>query len=101
MQRTIQLTDEQVRELERLAARERRSLDELVERAVGDYLLRRRRDWSDWDRRFDELAARVRARVPPETTAEEIEAEITASREEYRAARADRPGSGTADAGGR
>src|SRR2546422_828033 len=97
MQRTIRLTDEQVRELERLAARERRSVDELVERAVGDYLVRRRRDWSD----FDELAARVRARVPPETSAEEIEAEITASREEYRAERADRPAPGTADAGGR
>ena len=36
MQRTIELPEEQVRELEQLAAREHRSLDEVVQFAVGD-----------------------------------------------------------------
>jgi predicted transcriptional regulator len=47
MQRTVELPEEQVRELEQLAAREHRSLDEVVQFAVGDYLARRR-TWADW-----------------------------------------------------
>jgi len=88
MQHTIELRDEQLRELERLAARERRSVDELVQFAVGDYLARRQRDWSDWGRRWDALVADIQSRIPPDVTPEEIEADITAAAEEVRAERA-------------
>ena len=88
MQRTIELPEEQVQELERLAAQERRSLDEFVQLALGDYLARRKRDRSEWVRRFDDVVARIREGVPPDLTPEEIEADVTAAWEEYRAERA-------------
>ena len=90
MQHTIELDDEQLRALERLAARDQRSVDDILRLAVGDYLARRGRDWSDWNRRFDAFVEQVRAGVPPELTPEEIEAEITANWQEYRAERASR-----------
>jgi len=87
MQRSIEFRDEQLRELERLAAEERRSVDELVQFAVGDYLVRRRHDWSDWGRRWDALAADVQSRMPADVTPDEIEADITANFQEYLAER--------------
>lgn len=101
MQRTIELPEAQVRELEQLAAREQRSLDQVVQRALGDYLARRHQDWSDWGRRWDALVADVQARMPAGVTPEEIEAEITASFAEDRAERAAdrRAEAGAADAG--
>ncbi len=102
MQRSIEFRDEQLRELERLAAEERRSVDELVQFAVGDYLVRRRHDWSEWGRRWDALVADVQSRMPADVTPEEIEADITAAAEEVRAERAAaRRASGAADEGGR
>jgi hypothetical protein len=101
MQRTIELPEEQVRELERLAAQEGRGLDDVVQLALGDYLARRKRDRSEWVRRLDDVVARLRAGVPPDMTPEAIEAEITANWEEYRAEPAAPRGTGTAaDAGG-
>jgi predicted transcriptional regulator len=102
MQRTIELPDEQARELERLAAQEHRSFEELVQLALDDYLARRKRDRSDWLRRFDQAVARIREGVPRDLTPEEIEAEISANWEEYRAERAAarRAGETAADAGG-
>jgi hypothetical protein len=98
----IHLEGEQVRALERLAAEEQRSVDELVRRAVDGYLAQRRRDGDDWGERFDALVARVRAHMPPDVTPEEIEADIGAAREEVRAERAARrAASDGADAGGR
>ena len=88
MQRPIELPDDQVQELERLATDERRTVDELVQQAVGDYLARRRRDWSDWGRRWDALVADIQSRMPPDVTPEEIEADITANFQEYLAERA-------------
>ena len=85
MQRDIELTEEQLGQLEQLAAKERRSVDDLVRFAVNDYIARNTRNWSDWNRRFDELVARVQARMPTDVTPEEIEADITAAREEVRA----------------
>ena len=52
---------------------------------MGAYLARRGRDWSDWNRRFDAAVADIRAGIPSEMTPDEIEAEITATWEEYRA----------------
>lgn len=102
MPRTIELPEEQAREIEQLAAQEHRSFEELVQLALGDYLARRKRERSDWDRRLDEAVASIREGVPPDMTPEEIEAEIPANWEEYRAERAaaHRAGGAAADAGG-
>jgi predicted transcriptional regulator len=99
MQCTIELDPEQAEALERLAAEEQRSVTELVQRAVRDYLARRRA-LADWGRRWDALVADVRSRMPPGVTSEEIEADITANFEEYLAEAAARRGM-AADAGGR
>lgn len=102
MQRTIELSDEQLQELERLASTERRSLEELVQVAVDDYLARRTRDWSNWNHQFDAFVQDVRSRIPPGVTPEEIEEAITAARAEVRAERAaQRTTPAGADAGGR
>lgn len=102
MRRMIELPEEQVSRLERLAASERRSLDEVVQFAVGDYLARQRRDWTDWGRRWDALAADIQARMPAGLTPEEIEADITANFEEYLVERASErhPEADSVDAGG-
>ena len=102
MKRTIHLPQEQVRELERLAADEHRSVDEFVQLALGDYLARRNAR-AEWAKRLDEVVAQFRAGVPTDMTPEEIEAEITANWEEYRAERSSSGGAvGTAaDARGR
>jgi hypothetical protein len=92
MQRTIELDDEQIRTLERLAATDCRSLDEFVQQAVDSYLVRRLRDWSDWGDRFEALVGRVRGHVPRDLTTEQIESDITAARAEVRAQRAARRG---------
>ena len=103
MQRTIELPEEQVQELERLAAKEQRSLDQEVQLAVSDYLARRQRDWTEWGRRWDALVADIQSRMPANVTPEEIEADITAASAEVRAERAARrarEGGGSPDAGG-
>ena len=60
------------------------SEDEVVRVAVGKYLARHARDWTEWDRRFDDLSARVREHMPADVTPEEVEADITAAREVVR-----------------
>ena len=100
MQRTIDLPEDQIRELEQLAASERRSLDEVVQFAVGDYLARRR-GRTDWAKRFEEAVERIREGIPPDISPDEIEADVTAAWEEHRAERATQRASATAqDAGG-
>jgi predicted transcriptional regulator len=87
VQRTnIYLDEDQLRALKHLAAEERQSVADLVRRAVDDYLARRLADDTEWRQRFDQLMDRVRSRVPGDVTAEEIEADITAVREEVRQA---------------
>jgi len=98
MQRQIELRDDQLEELERLAGEERRSVDELVQLAVNDYIARHHRDWSDWNRRWDSLAVEVRSSTRFDVTSEEIEADVTAASEEVRAERAARRGIGAVDA---
>ena len=99
MQHTVELPDDQVRELERLAAEQRVSVDALVQHAVGDYLARRR-ERAEWGGRWDALVADIQSRMPPDVTPEEIEADITAASEELRAERAAaRRAAGDANAG--
>jgi len=102
MQRTIELPEEQAQELERLAAQERRTFEELVQLALTDYLARRMIDRSGWVERFREVVERIQARVPQDMQPDEIEAEITANFEEYLADQTAkrRARSDPADAGG-
>lgn len=88
MRRTnIYLDEEETRALRHLAAEERCSMAELVRRAVDQYLARRLGEDKDWGERFDELVARIQRRIPAGVTPAEIEADITAAREEVRRAR--------------
>ncbi len=101
MQRTIELSEDQLRKLEKLAASEQRTLDEVVQFAIGDYLARRQ-GRSAWAKRFGEAVEQVRAGIPPDVTPDEIEADVTAAWDEYRAERAEQRASASAlDAGGR
>ena len=89
MRRTnIYLDDDQLRALKHLAIEEQQSLAVLVRRAVDSFLAQRLRDQDDWGKRFDALVKRIQSRVPGPVTPEKIEADITAAREEVRAARA-------------
>lgn len=82
MQRTVELDEAQIAELERLAIAEHQTIDTLVRRAVDDYLARQSRDWTDWSDRLDALTSQVQSHLPPDVTTEEIEADITAARAE-------------------
>lgn len=92
MRRTnIYLEDDQLRALKHVAAEERRPVAELIRRAVDDLLAQRLGDEA-WGARFQELVERVRSRIPATTPPEEIEADITAAREEVRRAHRARRG---------
>lgn len=93
MQHSIEISDRQAKELQRLAVADRRNIGDLVQTAIGDYVARRTRDRSDWIRRFDRVVAQIRAGVPSEMTPAEIEDEITANWKEYCAERGGGSGS--------
>lgn len=85
MQRTnIYLDDDQLRMLKHLAAEERQSVADLVRQAVDAYLAQRVADDAAWREQFDQLLARVRSRIPATIPSQEIEADITAAREEVK-----------------
>lgn len=100
---TVDLDDEQDRLLRSLAVEEGRPAGEIVREAVSEYLARRGADSAprviepphripreEWEARFDAVLQRMRAGVDPTWTPEEIEADITAAREEVRQERAAR-----------
>jgi hypothetical protein len=85
MQRTnIYLEEEQLRALKHLAAEERQSVADLVREAVDDYLSKHLGEESLWRERFETLIASVRSRIPDAIPGSEIEADITAARDEVR-----------------
>jgi predicted transcriptional regulator len=87
MHRTnIYLEEEQLRALKHLAAEERQSVANLVREAVDDYLARRMADEALWRERFQTLIESVRSRIPAEVPPAEIEADISAARDEVRRA---------------
>jgi predicted transcriptional regulator len=86
-QTTVVLDDDQVRALEHLAAARQQSIETLVRDAIDAYLRVRETDDVRWRGEFGRLLADIAARIPPEITPEEIEADITAAREEVRQAR--------------
>lgn len=88
MQRTnVYLDEEQLRLLKHLAAEERTSVATLVRQAVDTYLADRLADDEMWNARLAGLLDRVRSRVPADVSPDDIEADITAARQDYRSAR--------------
>jgi len=87
VQRTnIYLEEVQLRALKHLAAEERQSVADLVREAVDDYLAKRVADGALWRERFDTLIERVQGRIPTDIPPVEIEAEVSAARDEVRRA---------------
>lgn len=87
MQRTnIYLDEDQLHALRLLAAEDRESVADLVRQAIDEYLVKRYPDCRDWGERFDTLVARIQRRVPADVTPEQIEADISAARQEVREA---------------
>jgi len=87
MRRTnIYLDDDQLRALKHLAAEEKQTVAVLVRRAVDEFLAHRFSHRDDWGQRFDALVSRIQSRVPLEMIPEEVEADITAARDEVRQA---------------
>jgi hypothetical protein len=78
----IYLDEEQLRALKHLAAEQRCSVAELVRRAINQYVATQLVDETAWRERLDDFLARVRSRMPTDVPAEEIEADVTAAREE-------------------
>ena len=104
MKRTnIYLDEEQDRLLRHLSDEQGRSCTDIVREALNEYLTRRgmpsasrvvgpRRSipQEEWRSRLDAAVRRIRAGVSVDVSPEEIEAEITAAREEVRRERAAR-----------
>ena len=88
MQRTnIYLDDEQLLALKHLAAAEGQSVAQLVRQAVDRLLAERLPVDGSWAKRLDNLIRRIRARVSDGATPAEIEADISAAREDVRQSR--------------
>lgn len=85
MRRTnIYLEENQLQALKRLAVTEDQSVAAVVREAVDTYLKDRATDDAAWSDELNQLLKQVQSRIPPDVTPEEIEADITAAREEYR-----------------
>ena len=83
---TIYFDDDKLSRLKHLAAEQRQSVADLVREAVDAYLAKRLADQADWRARFDQLFERVQSRIPATIPPEEIEADISAAREDVRRA---------------
>ena len=83
----VELDEERLRSLERLAAAEGQSVAVLVRRAVDAYLAAALDSDPGWSERLEALVARVQTRIPPALPPDEIDEDISAAREEVRAAR--------------
>jgi predicted DNA-binding ribbon-helix-helix protein len=77
----VALEDAQYQALQRLAREDGVSVSDLVQRVIEEYLEQRRRAALA---KLDAAVAELRAHLPSDITAEEIEAEITAARNEVR-----------------
>ena len=95
MQRTnIYLDERQLRTLKHIAAEKRSSVATLVREAVDAYLDQQRADDRVWMETVDELWRGVRERSA-DISPDEIEAEVTAARDEVREMRRARRAAGS------
>lgn len=72
----IYLDDAQQLLLKHLAAEQGRSLSDLVRQAVSAFWVPRARRDKKWSRHFRDLIDRVQAKMPPDLTPEEVDADI-------------------------
>lgn len=85
MQRTnIYLDERQLRALKHIAIEDRQSVAELIRCAVDAYLAKRLAEDTAWRDRLLQLLSDVQSRMPADVTPEEIEADISAARDEVR-----------------
>ena len=85
MRRTnIYLDDDQLSALRVVAATRGSSVATVVRDAVDAYLRDRVIDDLGWQTEFENLLDRIRSRIDPSVTPDEIEADITAARDEVR-----------------
>lgn len=80
----IYLQDDQLDALKVYAATRGASVATIVREAVDAYLHDCLVVDTSWQTTLHDLLDRVQSRIPPSITSEEIEAEITEAREEYR-----------------
>lgn len=78
------LADGDLRTLERVAAIEGASVQALLERAVHRFLASHRPLDPDWHSRFEQIVNEIRGGVPANIPPGEIEADVTAVRDEVR-----------------
>jgi hypothetical protein len=78
------LEDHDLRALERAAASEGTTVQDVAQRAIHDFLIAHVAPDPEWQRQFDEVITRIQSRIPPEITPEEIEEDVRAAREEIR-----------------
>jgi hypothetical protein len=89
----LSLSDDLYDRLAAQAGTERGSIQDLITRWLEEKLAETEPQRADgkvngeWRRRFEDLVAEFRSGVPADTSPEEIEADITAAREEVREAR--------------
>ena len=89
---TVELDEYDTAALKELATHEQLAVEDLVTVAVRDYIARRTMDDSEWKRRWDAVIASLQSGVPKDVTPEQIEADVSAARAEYRAERRARHG---------
>lgn len=80
----IVLSDHDLRALERAAASEGSTIQDVAQRAIRDYLVAHVAPDPEWRARFERVIAEIRSGIPDDISPEEIEADVTAVREERR-----------------
>ncbi len=82
----VPVAERDLRSLEQIAATEGATVEDLVQQAIHNFLVTRAEPDPAWQRRFDEVSARIQARIPPAITPEEVEADVRAACAEVREA---------------
>jgi hypothetical protein len=80
----VAVPDQVLHALEKIAAKEGKPVDEVVTLAIDNYLATHADPDPEWRARFEQVIAQIRRGVPADLSPEEIEADVTAVREELR-----------------
>lgn len=83
----VSLDDNLMRRLEHLAAAQGRSVETLARSAVRQYVARQDADEAAWRERLAALIAQIHQNLPADILPAEVDADVTAAREEVRQAR--------------
>jgi hypothetical protein len=80
----VAVPDQVMQALERVAAKEGKQVEEVVQLAIHNFLATHADPDPEWRTRFEQVIAQIRRGVPAGLSPEEIEADVTAAREELR-----------------